>query len=466
VGPRYCPSIEDKINRFADKESHQIFLEPEGLQTHEIYPNGISTSLPFDIQLAAVRSMRGLEQAHILRPGYAIEYDYFDPRALKASFETRAIGGLFFAGQINGTTGYEEAAAQGLYAGLNAARLVQGQPAWTPGRSEAYLGVLVDDLITKGVTEPYRMFTSRAEFRLQLREDNADMRLTEIGRQLGLVDDRRWAAFNAKRDAVSRETEKLRTNWVSPVKLPAPRASELLGKPLEHEYRLLDLLRRPGIDFDAVAAIARAAGIADVSRETLVAQLGPMAAAVIEQVEIGTKYAGYIEKQNDDVRRAVHYENLRLPPELDYAEVPALSIEVRQRLNKLRPETLGQASRLSGVTPAAISLLWCTSRRDASRASSRAGRPSPRAGRAATRWRRSHRDRHRPRWVRRAGACRRGTRPAAHTYPDRAAAALPRAAAALERDLQPDGCARPGADAGAASGGLPRRRAAAGARAG
>ncbi len=357
VGPRYCPSIEDKINRFADKDSHQIFLEPEGLDTHEVYPNGISTSLPFDIQLAAVRSMRGLEQAHILRPGYAIEYDYFDPRSLRPNFETRAIGGLFFAGQINGTTGYEEAGAQGLYAGLNAALQVQGKAAWTPARHEAYLGVLVDDLITKGVTEPYRMFTSRAEFRLQLREDNADMRLTEVGRELGLVDDARWTAFNTKRDAVSRETEKLRTRWVSPAKLSAARATALLGKPMEHEHRLLDLLRRPGIDFDATEAVARAAGIDDVSRETLNAELGPLAAAVIEQVEIGTKYAGYIEKQNDEVRRAAHYENLRLPSDLDYAAVPALSFEVRQRLNKLRPETLGQASRLSGVTPAAISLL-------------------------------------------------------------------------------------------------------------
>jgi len=357
VGPRYCPSIEDKINRFADKDSHQIFLEPEGLTTHEIYPNGISTSLPFDIQLAAVRSMRGLEDAHILRPGYAIEYDYFDPRALKASFETRAIGGLFFAGQINGTTGYEEAGAQGLYAGINAALQVQGKPAWTPARSEAYLGVLVDDLITKGLTEPYRMFTSRAEFRLQLREDNADMRLTEIGRRLGLVDDARWAAFDTKREAVSRETEKLRGAWVSPLNLPVDRATLLIGQPLEREYRLLDLLRRPGIDFDAVEAVARAAGVPDVSRETLRETLGPVADAVIEQVEIGTKYAGYIEKQHDDVRRAVHYENLRLPQDLDYGEVSALSFEVRQRLAAQRPETLGQASRLSGVTPAAISLL-------------------------------------------------------------------------------------------------------------
>ena len=359
VGPRYCPSIEDKINRFADKASHQIFLEPEGLTTHEFYPNGISTSLPFDIQIAAVRSMTGLEHAHVLRPGYAIEYDYFDPRALKPSFETQAIGGLFFAGQINGTTGYEEAAAQGLFAGLNAALQVRGEDPWVPRRDQAYLGVLVDDLITKGVTEPYRMFTSRAEYRLQLREDNADLRLTDTGRLLGLVDDRRWDAFSRKRDAIERELQRLRATCVRPQTVPDAAAERWLGQALDHEYRLADLLRRPGVDWEAVAAIdAIARPGSAVSRETLAAELGPpLAAAVIEQAEIDQKYAGYIGRQNEEIERAAHYENLTLPEDLDYGQVSALSFEVRQKLAQHRPSTLGQASRVSGVTPAAVSLL-------------------------------------------------------------------------------------------------------------
>ncbi|WP_198970598.1 tRNA uridine-5-carboxymethylaminomethyl(34) synthesis enzyme MnmG [Xylophilus sp. ASV27] len=354
VGPRYCPSVEDKINRFADKESHQIFLEPEGLSTHEFYPNGISTSLPFDIQYQLVRSMKGLENAHILRPGYAIEYDYFDPRSLRSSFETRQIGGLFFAGQINGTTGYEEAAAQGLFAGINAALQCRGEDAWLPRRDEAYLGVLVDDLITKGVTEPYRMFTSRAEFRLQLREDNADMRLTEIGRKLGLVDDARWDAFSRKRDAVSRETERLKSTWVNPRNLPASESERVLGKAIEHEYNLADLLRRPDVSYAALMSLDGGRyATGDVSRETL----GEASEAVIEQIEIAAKYSGYIDRQKDEVERAAHYENLRLPADLDYLQVSALSFEVRQKLQKHRPETLGQASRISGVTPAAVSLL-------------------------------------------------------------------------------------------------------------
>jgi tRNA uridine 5-carboxymethylaminomethyl modification enzyme len=359
VGPRYCPSIEDKVNRFADKNSHQIFLEPEGLTTHEFYPNGISTSLPFDIQIAAVQSMIGLENAHILRPGYAIEYDYFDPRELTSSFETRAIGGLFFAGQINGTTGYEEAAAQGLFAGINAALQVREQAPWVPRRDQAYVGVLVDDLITKGVTEPYRMFTSRAEFRLQLREDNADLRLTEAGRSMGLVDDARWEGFCRKRDAVSRETERLKSTWVNPTSLPAAHALRLLGKAIEHEYNLADLLRRPEIGFDDVAEIgALASPGAAVSRETLHAEWGAtLADTVIEQVQVSIKYAGYIDKQNDAVERSTHFEGMRLPTELDYSQVKALSFEARQKLGKHRPETLGQASRISGITPAAISLL-------------------------------------------------------------------------------------------------------------
>jgi tRNA uridine 5-carboxymethylaminomethyl modification enzyme len=354
VGPRYCPSVEDKINRFADKDSHQIFLEPEGLTTNEIYPNGISTSLPFDIQYQLVRSMAGLENAHILRPGYAIEYDYFDPRALKSSFETRSIGGLFFAGQINGTTGYEEAAAQGLFAGINAALQCQGNDAWLPGRDEAYLGVLVDDLITKGVTEPYRMFTSRAEFRLQLREDNADMRLTEQGRALGLVDDARWAAFNRKRDAVSRETDRLKATWVNPRNLPATESERVLGKAIDHEYNLGDLLRRPDVSYAGLMSLdAGRYASADVSRETL----GELWEPVVEQIEIAAKYSGYIDRQKDEVLRSAQYEQLKLPADFDYLQVPALSFEVRQKLDKHRPETLGLASRISGVTPAAISLL-------------------------------------------------------------------------------------------------------------
>ncbi|WP_295852659.1 tRNA uridine-5-carboxymethylaminomethyl(34) synthesis enzyme MnmG [uncultured Xylophilus sp.] len=354
VGPRYCPSVEDKINRFADKDSHQIFLEPEGLTTHEIYPNGISTSLPFDIQYALVRSMKGLENAHILRPGYAIEYDYFDPRSLRSSFETRQIGGLFFAGQINGTTGYEEAAAQGLFAGVNAALQARGDTPWLPARDEAYLGVLVDDLITKGVTEPYRMFTSRAEFRLQLREDNADMRLTETGRRMGLVGDAQWDAFSRKRDAVSRETERLRSVWVNPRNLPAAESERVLGKAIEHEYNLGDLLRRPDVDYPSLMSLD---GGRYASSELTREALGDAYGAVVEQIEIAAKYAGYIDRQKDEVQRAAAQEQMRLPADLDYLQVEALSFEVRQKLQKQRPETLGQASRISGVTPAAISLL-------------------------------------------------------------------------------------------------------------
>jgi len=349
VGPRYCPSIEDKIHRFADKTSHQIFLEPEGLTTHEFYPNGISTSLPFDAQLALVRSMRGMENAHILRPGYAIEYDYFDPRGLKSSLETRAIRGLFFAGQINGTTGYEEAAAQGLLAGMNAALQVQGREPWTPRRDEAYLGVLVDDLVTQGVQEPYRMFTSRAEYRLSLREDNADLRLTEIGRQLGCVGDVQWAHFERRREAIARELERLKSTWVSPRIIADAEAQRVLGKGIEPEYALTDLLRRPDVSYTQLMSLTGVDG-----RRFDDPALDP---AVAEQVEIQVKYAGYIDRQAKEVERHDYYENLKLPEALDYLSVKALSIEVRQKLAKHRPETLGQASRIAGVTPAAISLL-------------------------------------------------------------------------------------------------------------
>ncbi len=344
IGPRYCPSIEDKITRFSDKGSHQIFLEPEGLTTHEVYPNGISTSLPFDVQMNLVRSIRGLENAHILRPGYAIEYDYFNPCGLKSSLETKAIGGLFFAGQINGTTGYEEAAAQGLLAGLNASLQVREMEAWCPGRDEAYLGVLVDDLITQGVSEPYRMFTSRAEYRLQLREDNADLRLTEMGRRLGVVDDQRWDVFNRKRDAIAAERERLKSTWVNPRVLSKDDAERVLGKGIEREYSLYDLLLRPNVNYAELMTLP-GAGISIEDQK------------VSEQVEIQAKYQGYIERQNAEIKSGEYNESLKLPLDMDYREVRGLSIEVQQKLNMNKPETVGQASRISGITPAAISLL-------------------------------------------------------------------------------------------------------------
>ena len=352
IGPRYCPSIEDKIHRFASRNSHQIFLEPEGLTTNEFYPNGISTSLPFDVQWDLVRSIRGMEGAVIVRPGYAIEYDFFDPRQLRHSLETRAIAGLYFAGQINGTTGYEEAAAQGMLAGINAGLAAQGKEPWLPKRSEAYIGVLVDDLITRGVQEPYRMFTSRAEYRLSLREDNADMRLTKIGRDLGLVDDHRWNIFCRKQEAVSRETSRLQDIWIGPKHESAKAVSGLLGQDLSHECSLADILRRPGVTYQAITGLADGMWSPGALDED-----SGIASQIADQVEISVKYQGYIDRQAVEIARQEHNESFPLPEILDYSQVVGLSKEVQQKLNLHKPETLGQAGRISGVTPAALSLL-------------------------------------------------------------------------------------------------------------
>jgi tRNA uridine 5-carboxymethylaminomethyl modification enzyme len=361
VGPRYCPSIEDKVVRFADRSSHQVFLEPEGLATNEIYPNGISTSLPFDVQLALVRSIAGCESAHLLRPGYSIEYDFYDPRGLRATLETKAIHGLFFAGQINGTTGYEEAAAQGILAGINAARFVRGEEGWSPRRDESYLGVMVDDLVTRGVTEPYRMFTSRAEYRLSLREDNADLRLTERGRALGAVEDARWDDFSRKRDAIAREQERLKSTSVNPRVLAAHEATRVLGAPIERDHSLAELLRRPEVTY---ASLMTLPGAGEAVSDPVVA----------EQVEIAAKYSGYIDRQREEIERHREHEELRLPEDIDYRSVRGFSAEVQQKLSQHRPETIGQAARISGITPAAISLLLVHLKRGL-----RASEPAPAA---------------------------------------------------------------------------------------